>query len=164
MKLMKILSLVAMFAFVTAFAACGKKDESKDKNKAKPAPADEKADEKPADTPDVKAPEAKTDEAAGGEASEMDWEKAIEFTEKMADLIEANKEDCKKMGEELAKFLDENKELIEKSKTMQSDPEKAKEFMEKYKDRMTAATTKMAAMGKCAADPAMAEAMKKMQQ
>ena len=48
---------------------------------------------------------------------------------------------------------------MEQSKTMQTDPEKAKAFMEKYKDRMTAATTKMAGMGKCAADPAMAEAM-----
>lgn len=162
MKLIKVLSLVAMFAFVTAFAACGKKDEDKDKGKAKPAPAEEKkGDEKPADTPD-ETPADKPDEgaAAGGD---MDWDKAIEFTEKMADLIDANKEDCKKMGEELGKFLDENKEIIEQGKSMQGDPEKAKEFMEKYKDRMTAATTKMAAMGKCAADPAMAEAMKKMQ-
>ena len=163
MKLIKILSLAAMFAFVTAFAGCGKKDEDK-KGKAKPA-ADKKGDEKPADKPGDKPADPPADKpadkpAAGGD---FDGEKAIAFPEKMADIIDANKEDCAKMGAELGKFLDENKEIIEQGKAMQGNPEAAKEFMEKYKDRMTAATTKMAAMGKCAADPAMAEAMKKMQ-
>jgi len=162
MKLMKILSLVAMFAFVTAFAACGKKDENKDKNQAKPAPADEKkADETPAPKPDETPAADEGDKTAA--AGDFDPEKAIAFTEKMAEVVDANKDDCKKMGEELSKLVDENKDLIEAGKALKGDPEKQKEFAEKYKDRMAAIGPKMAGMAKCAADPALAEVMKKMQ-
>jgi len=163
MKLFKILSLAAMFAFVTAFAACGKKDEDKKKTEAKPAAGENKGPEKPADTPAEKPADTPSDEATEGGGGDFDMEKGIEFTEKMADIIDTNKDNCKKMAEELSKFIDENKDFMDKAKGMQGNPEMAKEFAEKYKDRMEAAGAKMAGMGKCAADPAMQEAMKKMQ-
>jgi len=91
------------------------------------------------------------------------WEDAVRFTEEMADLIDANKDDCTAMAKAFSEFIDRNQAIIQKGRSMQGDPETTKRYFERYRDRLTAAGSKMAAMGKCAAEPAMAEAMKKLQ-
>ena len=163
MKLIKILTLASLFAFVSAFAGCGKKDEKKDKANTAAKAGEKKAGDTtptpPPVKPDVKPPEP----PAAGAGGEMDFEKAVQFTEKMGEIVEASKDDCAKMAAGISKLVDDNEEMVEMGKALQADPAKAQKVMEKYKDRMTAATMKMAAMGECATDPAMAEAMKKLQ-
>jgi ABC-type Fe3+-citrate transport system substrate-binding protein len=160
MKLIKILTLVAMFAFVTAFAACGKKDEDK-KGKAKTTEP-KAGDETPGDEAKPPPADEPKEPAAGG--GDFDMEKAIKMTEEMADIVDTNKEDCAKMAEALDKWIADNMDTINKGKEAQGDPEFGKEFAEKYKDRLAAATTKMGpGMQKCAADPKVGEVMKKMQ-
>ncbi len=94
-------------------------------------------------------------------------EKGVKLMEEMANLTESNKENCDKMGEELNKFVDSNKDTIAEIKAMKKgqseDENEKKKFEEKYGERVKAAGMKM--MGgamKCATNAKVGEAMKKM--
>jgi hypothetical protein len=91
-------------------------------------------------------------------------EKAIGLMEKIADIIDKNKDACPKMGDELNAFADKNagefKKLKEESKKY-TDADK-KFFEEKFKGRMEAAIKKMGGgMSKCSKDEKVIAAMKK---
>ena len=94
------------------------------------------------------------------------YESAVKVLEEMATIADSNKEDCDKMGDELSKFLDANKDKLEAASKLgkeEKDKEAAKKAEEKYKDRMTAAMAKMMpAQMKCAENAKVQAAMKKM--
>lgn len=152
MKLIKILTLVSLFAFASMAAGCGKKD----KDKTKTDPSAQKVN--PGDTPvEPKTPEPVAEPSA-------DMEKGLEITEKLADVFDANKDDCAKMATEIGAFYAANKDAIEMSKKLATTmtPEAGKEFATKHAERIAAYSAKMAGAAKCMADPAVMEAMKVM--
>ncbi len=105
------------------------------------------------------APAASDDEAV----DESWWESAIQFTEQLADLVDTHKDDCDTMGKELSAFIDNHRDMIEKSKQLEKHPEAAKRFMEKNKDRLNAAMAKLAPLSQCANNPNVQEALQKLQ-
>ena len=150
MKLIKILTLVTMFALASLAAGCGKKDKDKKKDPTaqKVKPGDVK---KPAEPVKPPVADPTADEEAG-----------LKVTEQLADVLDANKGDCAKLATELTKFYEANKDAVEKGKKFASSltPESAAAFQLKYAERIAAYAPKMAAAAKCATDPAFAEAMK----
>ncbi len=96
-------------------------------------------------------------------ACASDEEKGVKLMEQMAELVDANKADCDKMGAELETFMSANAETIKKLKDKKSSKEEEKALEEKYGARIKAATGKM--MGgvmKCAKNAKVGAAMKKM--
>jgi hypothetical protein len=92
-------------------------------------------------------------------------EKVIALLEKMADLIDANKADCPKMGDALNKFMADNgptlKEMQEKGKGMTKEQKEA--WATKYKARLEAASNKMmTGIQACQKDAKVLDALKKM--
>ncbi len=79
--------------------------------------------------------------------------KAIGLIEGMADIIDRDKDNCDKMGDELTKYEDDNAALIKElneTKDKRTEAEK-KAFQEKYAARIKAAQQKMMGGGmKCA--------------
>ena len=71
--------------------------------------------------------------------------KAVQLIEGMADIIDKDKDNCDKMGDDLTKYEDENAALIKelnetKDKRTEAD---RKAFQEKYAARLKAAQQKM---------------------
>jgi len=92
-------------------------------------------------------------------------EEFIKLFEQVADTVDKNKGDCKKMASEVSALLEKSKKLIEEAKAMKGKmkPEDNKKFEEKFKPRMQAAMKKMMpAMMKCATNKDFQQAMKKL--
>lgn len=82
----------------------------------------------------------------GLSACKSDAEKLVSYMEEMGGIIEKNKDDCDKMGDELQKFADSNgKEMQELMKKLKDD----KAEQEKYKDRMDKVEKQMEMIGEC---------------
>jgi hypothetical protein len=147
MKLIKILTLVSMFAVVSIAAGCGKKDkDNKDTAAQKVKPGDVEKPGEPADT------------------SAADTEAGLIISEKLAEVFRANKADCAKLAREIVTFYRANKEAVEKGKKTVTSmtPEAEQAFTAKHAERIAAYRKKMSVAGKCMPDPAVMEAMKVM--
>ena len=145
--------------------ACGGSQANKGGGETAPlGPEGEAAAEAPAaDGENMKAaepaaaPEAAGAPAASGEAVTMtDAEKdaAVAFSEKLADVVDANKGDCDKMAAEIKTLFDDNAALITKANQWQQSAtkEEQKAFEEKYKPRLEAMGAKLGGgIQKCSA-------------
>ncbi len=152
MKLIQIITLVTMFAFVSIAAGCGKKDGD-GKKKGTSAQKVKPGDKKPTEPPKTPVADSAADVEAG-----------LVVTEKFADVVAANKDDCAKLGAEITKFYEANKDAVEKGKKFATamTPEAAAEYDTKYAARIAVFAPKMASAAKCMADPSVVEAMKLM--
>jgi len=72
-------------------------------------------------------------------------EQAVALFEKLANIIDADKADCDKMGNDVSRFADENAALLAAIRAHREKltPEQKKELEKKYGDRMRAAVQKM---------------------
>ena len=91
-------------------------------------------------------------------------EQAIVVLEEIATIVDTNKDNCDGMGDKLTAYMDKNLERVKalhaagKNLTEQQ----KKDFMEKYKARLTAASTKMeAGLQKCMKNAKVSGAMQK---
>jgi len=107
---------------------------------AAPLPANEAA-----PTGDATAAQP-TGDAEAAPFTEADWEAVVVFTEKVADVVDANKDDCDAMATNLQNLLDENAELIARANAWQKTASKEDQarFNEKYADRFQAMGMKLA--------------------
>jgi hypothetical protein len=137
-------------ALLVSFAAC-KKDEKKGEG----APADDTA------VPAEGAKPAEQPAAAGGDIEA----RGVEVMTKMADIMDANKGDCDKMGAELSSFLDAQQGTMNEMKEFgdkQTDEQK-QAFEAKYATQMEEAMGKMGpAIEACQDNAAVQAAMSKM--
>ena len=146
-------------ALLVSFAAC-KKDEKKEGDTAATGDTATPAEgTKPAEQPAEKPAE----QPAAGDA-ELEA-KGVEVMTKMADIMDANKGDCDKMGAELSSFLEAEKGTLDQMKEFgdkQTDEQK-KAFEEKYATQMEQAMAKMGpAIEACKDNAAVQAAMSKM--
>ncbi len=92
-------------------------------------------------------------------------EQAVKLMEQMADVMDKNKDDCDKMGDELAKFMESNGSKIADLKKADEgkSAEEKKKMMEKYEERMKGVMMKVMGAGmKCKDNKKVQDAMKKM--
>jgi len=94
-----------------------------------------------------------------------DEEKMISYLEDMAELLEANKDDCDAMAKKLTKFQEsrgrEAKKLEARLKAEKGEKAAQDVFKEKYAARMEAATKKMmAGLMNCSGNDKVMQAMK----
>ncbi len=92
-------------------------------------------------------------------------EQAVKLMEEMGNIMDANKEDCDKMGDELKKFVDKNGETLKNLQNALKGGDEAKEkaMKEKYADRIGSAMGKvMEGSMKCATNEKVGAAMASM--
>lgn len=94
-------------------------------------------------------------------ACKSDSEKMIGYVEEMAEIIDANQDDCDKMADALETFANNNAEDMKalQKKLKDLSEEEHKEMKEKYEERMKVAKAKMAPLGKCATNEKLGKAM-----
>lgn len=128
---MKRLGSIVLALSILSFGAC-KKEEAAPAKPADPAaktetpPADKAPEAPKADPAAPTAPAADPAAPTGAPAApvavspEMEamGKEMLGMMTKMADVVDANKADCKKMAEALKKFGDENKDMVNKAKEM----------------------------------------------
>ena len=165
MKTFKILlSTVAIAALITT-VACKKDEEKKDgktdDGAGKTVDGDKKTDDKK--TADTKPDDKKPDTKAGGDmTNEQKAEAGLKMMNEVGKLFTDNAGDCDKTAAALSKYVDDNKEMLEKGREWDKDPEFKKLFDEKYKDKVMAAMgPMMESMGKCKDNKNLEAAMKK---
>lgn len=89
-------------------------------------------------------------------------EKMVELMEKMAGIVDANKDNCEKMATAVTAFVASNEDLLKKAKEAESklSPEQKQAFMMKHAAHVQGAALKMAAgMGACQNNEAIMKAM-----
>ena len=92
-------------------------------------------------------------------------EQSVKLMEQMAEVMDKNKDNCDKMGDELAKFMTDNGKKIEELKKSGEgkSKEEQKEMMKKYEDRMKTVMGKVMGAGMaCKDNQKVQDAMKKM--
>lgn len=86
-------------------------------------------------------------------ACKSDADKAIDYMEQQADIVDKDKDDCAKMGKDLKEWdsstKDDRKKLKDKMKDQKPSEEEQKKLAEKYKDRLAKVEEKMKGMQKC---------------
>ena len=146
MKLVRTASLIIALAGATTVYA----------DTPQKAPADKKA-------PDAKAPPAKDAPApapAKEEISAADAQKVLDFFNKFADAIIANKDSCPKMAVAINGVIDSNKAFIEQANKMKAENKKLPKAVE---DKMGARMKEfLPIVMKCKDDKDVAAAMQRM--
>lgn len=95
-----------------------------------------------------------------------DEEKSISYMEEMADIVDKDKDDCKKMGDDLKSWKSKNgddmKKLKDKMKDKKMSEADNKAMMDKYKDRLSKIEDKMKGMNKCLTNSDVMDSLKDM--
>jgi hypothetical protein len=143
MKLVRTATLIiALAGATTVYAQAPQK-----------APAEKKA-------PDAKAPADKAAPPAKEEISAAEAQKVLDFFNKFADAIVANKDSCPKMAVAINGVIDTNKAFIEQANKMKADGKKLPKAVE---DKMGARMKEFLPMVmKCKDDKDVAAAMQRM--
>ena len=84
-----------------------------------------------------------------------DEEKIVSYYEDLASIVDSNKDDCDKMGEELHQWLDKNGPDLQKlvSEPVSRTEAESKKLQEKYGERLTKAMdTLLMGMARCSMD------------
>jgi len=133
-----------LLAISLAFAAIGCSDRTED---------------------DRPAEEASAKGAAAPEQDKMKqvWERMITIMEGLADIAEANQDDCVKMALELDKVLEANLKFLKKAKRIRKANAQDVELQEAYQPRLLAAMAKIVpAMKACKDNPDLERTMQKL--
>lgn len=95
--------------------------------------------------------------ACGGSGdAEKTTEEMITVLEQLGKVAKDNRDDCGKMAAGMEKILEDNSALFERAKKLKGSEADQKKLMEKYGDKLMAATMGLMPAMKCATDPKMA--------